>query len=46
VLIMVISIPLSLLSGAGSRLSCGGRGDPKFNDYVGRRTQPSPSASG
>jgi hypothetical protein len=35
VLIIVFSIPLSLLSGAGSWLSGGGRGDPELNDYVG-----------
>jgi len=34
VLIIVFSIPLSLLSGAGSWLSGGGRGDPELNDYV------------
>jgi hypothetical protein len=26
---------LSLLSGAGAWLSCGDRGDPELNDYVG-----------
>ena len=35
VLIIVFSILLSLLSGAGSWLSGGGRGDPELNDYVG-----------
>jgi len=34
VLIIVFSIPLSLLSGAGSWLSGGGRGGPELNDYV------------